>query len=261
MQGLNLNIAEWGASLSADNQTLYFAADTTGTNEGIYTATRSDRSVSFSAATLLNNANINASMSANGSPDLSFDGLTLFFYSNRPGGLGDRDLYLATRTSSQAAFGPPHPLTNLNSTTTDHLPWVSSDQLTILFVSARPGQGQSDIWMATRASQNLMFSPPTEVPGVNTSSREERAALSNDGLTIYFASDRTNNGAQGGLDFWSGTRADIQSAFSNFVDLTVLNSPEDDLDFSLSADEVEAIFSSQRGGNGAQLYRSIRPCQ
>jgi hypothetical protein len=33
-------------------------------------------------------------------PDLSFDGRTLIFASNRPGGLGGNDLWIATRTSS-----------------------------------------------------------------------------------------------------------------------------------------------------------------
>ncbi len=33
-----------------------------------------------------------------GAPALSFDGTTLYFYSNRPGGLGGNDLQVATRT-------------------------------------------------------------------------------------------------------------------------------------------------------------------
>jgi hypothetical protein len=33
-----------------------------------------------------------------GAPALSSDGETLFFYSNHPGGLGDNDLYMSTRT-------------------------------------------------------------------------------------------------------------------------------------------------------------------
>jgi len=32
-----------------------------------------------------------------GAPALSWDGTTLYFYSDRPGGLGGRDLYVATR--------------------------------------------------------------------------------------------------------------------------------------------------------------------
>jgi Tol biopolymer transport system component len=33
-----------------------------------------------------------------GAPALSWDGTTLYFYSDRPGGFGGRDLYVATRT-------------------------------------------------------------------------------------------------------------------------------------------------------------------
>jgi len=32
-----------------------------------------------------------------GAPALSWDGTALYFYSDRPGGLGGRDLYLSTR--------------------------------------------------------------------------------------------------------------------------------------------------------------------
>jgi len=32
-----------------------------------------------------------------GAPALSWDGTTLYFYSDRPGGFGGRDLYFATR--------------------------------------------------------------------------------------------------------------------------------------------------------------------
>jgi WD40-like Beta Propeller Repeat len=43
------------------------------------------------------------STSFDGAPALSFDGTTLYFFSERPGGFGKRDLYMATRTRLRAA--------------------------------------------------------------------------------------------------------------------------------------------------------------
>jgi Tol biopolymer transport system component len=41
---------------------------------------------------------VNSAGSSDGAPTLSRDGTTLYFYSNRPGGLGLNDLYVTTRT-------------------------------------------------------------------------------------------------------------------------------------------------------------------
>ncbi len=46
------------------------------------------------------------SPSFDGSPALSFDGTTLYFHSNRPGGHGTRDLYCTIR---QRLHGRSHP--------------------------------------------------------------------------------------------------------------------------------------------------------
>jgi len=41
-----------------------------------------------------------------GYPDISADGLTLYFVSNRPGGSGGYDLWITTRPNINAQWGP-----------------------------------------------------------------------------------------------------------------------------------------------------------
>ena len=89
--------------------------------------------------------------------------------------------------------------------------------------------------------------------------REDRAALSNDGLTIYFASDRM--GGLGDKDIWVGTRANADGNFGSFSSLQAINSSQRDIDVALAADETEIVFSSNRGAGRFQLYRSLRSCQ
>ena len=253
--GLGLDTMDlWGPSLSADGKTLYFAASTNYTEDDIYVATRPDRGTAFSAATALDSVNTN---SADGSPALSYDGLTLYFYSTRPGGNGGRDIWRATRSSLQGNFGSARVLANVNGPDDDNLQWVSQDELTMVFSSTR--SGGSDLYVATRAQKSDDFGMPAQLGGVNgMTTREDRAALSNNLLTIYFTSDRA--GGQGDKDIWEARRANTQSDFANLTNLQQINGPQRDIDISLSSDETELVFASNRSGR-FRLYRSIRVCQ
>ena len=114
-----------------------------------------------------------------GTPLLSHDGLRLYFYSQRAGGSGDRDLWQAARADATADFGPPAPLAGINSPALDHLPWLSADELTLLFVSTRAdGVGQSDLWLARRTKLEEDFGEPAPLLGAVSSSADEGAACS-----------------------------------------------------------------------------------
>ena len=248
------NYSQWAPSLSADGKTLYFGADSSAVKERIFVATRPDRGTTFSKAVALSEVN---STSGEGNPCISNDGLTLYFYSARPGGLGSSDVWSASRSSSTGSFGTPTPLAAINGASEDRFPWISADGLALLFSSTRSGAG--DIYLATRSKPSGDFSPPSSLDGVNgPTTREDRAALSNDGLTIYFASDRP--GGVGGKDLWMGTRTSAQASFSNFTNLKALSSTASDIDVSLSRDETELLFASNRIGD-ARIYRSVRTCQ
>jgi len=86
--------------------------------------------------------------------ELSVDGLTLLFESDQPGGAGGLDLWMVTRPSREEPFGPPSHLgVVVNSPDDDAAPSLTSDGLTLLFLSNRPGgQGENDLWMSTRST-------------------------------------------------------------------------------------------------------------
>ncbi len=87
-----------------------------------------------------------------GGPNLSADGLTLIFQSNREGGYGDRDLWISTRPSRDAAWSQPENLgANINTPNAEQNACLSSNGLTLIFDSNRPsGRGGYDLWMSTR---------------------------------------------------------------------------------------------------------------
>jgi Tol biopolymer transport system component len=252
----NLNQNLWSPSLSTDGRTLFFAVSADGIDEQIAIATRDDRGAAFSPAAAV--AGIN-SAGEDGTPLLSADGLSLYFYSTRPGGLGNRDVWLSTRADARAEFTAPTLLAGVNSADVDHLPWVSPDELTLLWLTIRSGGvGQNDIWIARRNFRSDGFSSVAPLNGVNSTSNEGRAVLSNDELTIYFASERP--GGLGSMDLWVATRNDRAGSFSQVSNLAGLNSSGLDLDPFLSADGRELMFSSSRDGR-IRLWRSVRECQ
>jgi Tol biopolymer transport system component len=247
----------WAPSLSVDGRTLLFAGAEPFEPERIFVASRGAGGRSpFGRATPLDGVD---SGSGEGSPLLSVDELTLYFYSNRPGGAGGRDLWQATRSDTRASFTDATPLIALASAGVEHLPWLSADELTLLFVSTRAGgMGQSDIWVATRPALDAELGGVRPLDGVNTSSDEGRAVLTRDGLTVIFASARELGLGQ--HDLWLATRPDPAAAFGEPSNLSELNSEGLDLDPFLSADEQELYFASNRRGR-AELWRAPWLCR
>ena len=257
-QGLNedLGLNLWSPSLSAEGSTLFFSVNVNGVDEQIASATRDGRGTAFGPAAAV--AGINAA-GDDGTPLLSADGLSLYFYSTREGGLGNRDVWLATRAAGAADFAAPTLVAGVNGPDLDHVPWVTPDELTMLWATDRSGGvGQLDIWIARRSFRSDGFSDAAPLNGVNSPSHEGRAVVSNDELTIYFASERP--GGVGAMDLWVATRNDNANTFSQVTNLVGLNSSKLDQDPVLSADERELIFSSGRDGR-IRLWRSVRDCE
>lgn len=252
--GLGTSGDIWGPALSADGLTLLFGASLP---EDIFAATRAERTAPFSAAKALAGVN---SAGNEGTPFLSADGLTLYLYSieEAEGGAAGRNLERATRAQLTGSFGAPVPLTSLNTVNDEQNPWVSTDELRIVFDSNRPtGEGSQDLWLARRAARTGDFEAPINLDELNTTASEEGPTLSTNELDIFFASSRS--GGQGSLDIWLASRPDTASDFSAPVNLQVVNSTGLDLDPALSADGSELFFSSSRSGT-QQLYRSVRGC-
>ena len=110
---------EGGPSLSQDGLTLLFGAARQNSlgqlDEDIYMATRETTSQPFGPPRNLG-APVNSLGFGDYSPELSRDGLTLYFSSSRPGGLGEADLYVTTRESTDDPWEPPQNLgPNVNS--------------------------------------------------------------------------------------------------------------------------------------------------
>jgi hypothetical protein len=244
----------WSPTLSSDGLTMYLSLSVPGFNERVAVATRSSLGGTFSVASALPSP---VNSSSEGTPALSADGLSLYFYSQRFGGTGDRDLYVATRASTSDPFTGVRELTTLNSSQREDRPWVSPDELTIYFVSHRASL-TDDLWHATRNSRSDSFGTPVAVTELNSSGNDSGLVLTSDGLVAFFASDRA--GGVGGVDVYRAVRASTSSRFSTPERVPGLNSSGDDFDVELSADGSELFFASTRSSTDYRIWRSVVTC-
>jgi hypothetical protein len=87
------------------------------------------------------------------------DGKEIFFFSNRPGGLGDLDIWTSTRRNAHDAWSAPVNLgPRINTPFLDVTPNLSFDGLTMILGSNRPGgvvdkkkTPNNDLYMTTRS--------------------------------------------------------------------------------------------------------------
>lgn len=163
-------------------------------------------------------------------------------------------MWMSRRSSTDTPFGTAENLLELNTTDTDHLARVSWDGLSLYFTSTRPGGGIEDIFVATRMTVDEAFADPVRVAELNQAENDSGATPTPDGLTVYFASNRT-----GSWDLFRATRPDLDSPFAEPMAIDVANTEELELDPAITEDNQELFFTSFRTGT-ARIWRSVRVC-
>lgn len=200
--------------LTSDGLTLVFDSDRPGGEGGmdLWFSTRESLESPWSDA-----RNFGPNVNSGGwdvTPFLSDDRLTLVFASNRAGGSGGDDLWIAKRASVDEDFGVPvHAGAQVNTSGSESQPWLSNDGLTLMFRSKQnEGQGGFDLWISRRNSAQDEFGPPENVgPPVNSEHQEGHGSLSMDGTVIYFESKRP--GCVGEYDIWKAELAKPEKPF------------------------------------------------
>jgi Tol biopolymer transport system component len=184
---------------------------------------------------------------------LSPDGLSLYFSTDRSGGAGGFDLWVARRANPTAPWQSPVAIPALNSPASEFAPAFDPTGHWLFFGSERDGGcGGRDLWMSYRANRHddLAWKPPIDLgcglswPGFDdgpTYFRDNRGVG-----TLFFISDRP--GSVGGRDVWMATHRN-GGAFGAPVNVAELNSAADDSRPVVSTDGLEFIFTSQRIGS------------
>jgi len=200
----NINDNEGGATLTADNKTLY------------YTVCQYDRVSHYLNCDIwfseyhddewqeVKNAGnrINKPNSWESQPSISTDGTILFFVSDRPGGYGGYDIYKSTRNPDDNWGAPVNLGPLINSAGNEKSPFIHPDGKTLYFSSdGWMGMGGYDIFY-TRLQDNGSFRKPENLGyPINSTEDEVGFFVSTDGTRGFFASNKLKE--QGGWDLYS----------------------------------------------------------
>jgi outer membrane protein OmpA-like peptidoglycan-associated protein/tetratricopeptide (TPR) repeat protein len=184
---------------------------------------------------------------------LSPDGKTLFVF--RGDARGGGDIYQSTY--EQGEWSKPKPLyKTVNSEYHESGAALSFDGQTLYFVSEREGGfGGKDIYMSRWDSEKERWGEAQNLgPVVNSPYDEDGVYIHPDGKTLYFSSEGHNS--MGGNDIFYSEYKDRR--WTTPVNLGVpVNTPDDDVFFSVAADGRTAYYSSDRkeGYGEKDIYR------
>jgi Tol biopolymer transport system component len=210
---INTSVNEILPTFSRDGHLMFFASSRPGGfgSSDIWVSARTHTHDDFSWQTPVNlGEGVNSAAFDAGSTFFEDDDTRipkLFFVNNRPGGVGDFDIYVSAL--SAGSFGPAALVPELSSPQRDAVPSIRFDGLEIFLQSNRPGGfGLLDLWVSTRETTLDAWSNPANLGAtVNTAFAEVQAAVSSDRETLFFASNRP--GGFGEFDLYMTQRTKL----------------------------------------------------
>ena len=122
-------------------------------------------------------------------PAVSPDGSTLYFVSNRPGGLGGYDIWKTTLNNAGEWSKPENLGPDTNTAYDEHTPFVHPDGKTLYFSSdGWPGLGNMDIFYSRLQSDGKWGTPVNIGYPINTFNEETGLMVTPDGTEGMFSS-------------------------------------------------------------------------
>lgn len=217
---VNTTASEGAPALSPDELSLYFNRNSGGIGGvDIWVSRRFNRRDDFAWQPAVDlGSPINTSANDQG-PSLFEDHetgvTTMYFVSNRPGGIGGNDIYVSI-LQPDGTFGVPELVVELSSAVDDNAPAIRRDGLEIFLASSRAGSIPpapgfpdqiTDVWVSTRSSTADPWSVPVNLgPIVNSEWIDGGPAISADGTTLYSHSPFRPGNLSPEFNIWVTTR-------------------------------------------------------
>jgi hypothetical protein len=252
MASLSSAVGDGTPSMTEDRLELYFKSERTGVYD-LYVSKRQSVSVGWPAPVGVAELN---SLAAETGVEISPDGLTLWFASDRAGGLGGLDIYMTTRPTRQSAWSAPVHVPALSSSSLEEGIMVAPSGLVAYLQSDRRGLGRKEVFRAARTATSAPWSAPVLVDELADASGENPWVTADD-CTIVYQSDRA--GGLGSDDIWMATRPAPDQPFGVPTVVSSLSSTAYDADPQLTTDMNYALVVSLRGGPGSfDLFEAAR---
>lgn len=236
-----------GGGMSADELTVVLAGYGEDGGWDAYIATRSSRDQPFGDVREL----AASTPYLEYWPQLTPDGLELYFHADVPGRSPPSDVFVATRTSTSLEFGPSEPVLALAQSTVGELSVFPLEHAIYLNVQAVPGQALST-YRAARTVGGV--AAPTPVEGIPVGA--ENPVVSADERTILFA---RRDGSEP-YEIWIATRSSPAVAFDPPRPVAGVNTGLDEWPTYLTADGCRLYFQRRVADTSASgLWVASRP--
>jgi len=240
--------------LSKDELSVYFTMHDANGKSRLGRSVRASLAAPFGAPTVLDAP---SSTAKDNDPSISADGASLWFSSERAG-TNDK-LYMASLVPGTAAFGAAVAVSTVSGSgsSVDQHPYFRVNGGGELWFSSTRN-GEWDIFVAKKNGAG--FDAPKRVEELHATAASRQPMVTEDGLSILFASERP--GGMGQRDLWTATRASVATPFGAPVALSTVNSAADDFAGFISNDGCRVYFSSDRAATKVHsVYVATRPAK
>jgi hypothetical protein len=194
---------------------------------------------------------------------MSPDEHTMYFVSNRPGGLGGNDIWASHRQCLTCPWEPPYNLgAPINSAAAEGAPAVSENgKLFFFFTTRSDGFGGADIYVSERVSTGAdgdVWGEPVNLgPDVNSASMENGSYYTREGPTSFLYFNRPSPTT---LDLYRVALSHDGVPLGPALPVVEINSPLGDQKVTVRNDGKELLVSSNRAGSfgSFDIWRSTR---
>jgi hypothetical protein len=235
-------------SLTFEQLELYFSSPTGGQND-IWVSRRTVASDPWGPSTLV--AELSSPQNDQG-PEVSVDGLMMYFASDRVGALR---IYMSQRRTRDTPWGMPALVSTLGASTLDKAPALDRSQLNLAFASQRGTASAAHIFTATRPDASAAWLSATEITALSSAWEDTDPALFASGSGLVFASRRLTQG--GTADLFQAARPDENAPFQSLAPISELNTSFTEESPWMSQDGKHILFTSDRSGH-RRIYEAAR---
>lgn len=200
---------------------------------GIYTSTK--QGDKWSPLVALDN-NVNADGYSSQQPFLSKDGSTLYFSSNKPGGSGGFDIWMAPVDNSGNPGASVNLGTTINTAADEYAPFFFAPSNSLVFsCNGRVGMGGFDFFEAKKSADgweepvNMGYPVNSVKDEIYMTTSSKKYLLDN----FYFSSDR---GSECCLELYSGSKTRAKKIVTGFIIDCLTGHPLEGVDISVLED-------------------------
>ena len=191
-------------------------------------------------------------------PVLTADEKTIIYTCREGVSFHDDENIMISEKDAAGNWGIPHSISpNINSQFNEGTSTISADGRTLIFTNCegRKSLGSCDLYISVKTGEDWSV-PQNLGAAVNSRSWDSQPALSADGRTLYFVSDR--GAGFGKRDIWMSQK-DFSGRWSEAINLGAgINTREDEVSPFIHVNGTSLFFASKGypGFGGFDLYKS-----